>query len=178
MPGTRREGRPTRASASGSSLKGSSQLDRHAVLRRSYLGADALRQLGRDRLGIGAPDRHPIVGQDRELRFGLADDALSVVDAEVGKLRPAVQQDRVDQHHLCLVLLRYAVVIGGIGDPAEPVAKTKTVRLDLMDMTAAGRERHTVDRVRRFRGEADDLAWEPAQVLEDDWVFVERVVWA
>ena len=113
--------------------------------------------------------------EDGEPRLGLADDALRVIDAEVRELRPAVQKDRVDQHHVGLVLLGDAVVVRGVCDPAQRVAKTKTVRLHLVHMAAAGRECHAIDRVGRFGSQADDLAGKPAQVLEDDRVLVERV---
>src|SRR5216110_3485382 len=88
-----------------------------------------MRKVGGDLLRVRLPDRHPIVRQDGEPRFRLADDALRVVNAEVRKIRPAVHQDGVDQHHIGLVLLGDALVVSGVGDPTEPVAETKTVRL-------------------------------------------------
>src|SRR5713101_7746442 len=57
---------------------GYSQIDRHTVMSGLDLSTQALRHVGCDLLGIGSPHSHPIVGEEREARFGLADDPLRV----------------------------------------------------------------------------------------------------
>ena len=86
-----------------------------------------------------------------------------------------MQKDRVQNHHVRPVLLGNAVVVRGIGDPAQPVAETKTVGLHLVEVPCAGGERDIADRVRRFRRKAHDLARKAPEVSEHHRVVIQRV---
>src|SRR5258708_9568767 len=94
---------------------------------------------------MGAPYSHAEVREDRELRFGVANDALGVVETEMGELRPTLHQHQMDDHHVGFVLLSDTVVVLGGGDPAELVADAEALGLTLLPMTWSSSERQSVD---------------------------------
>src|SRR5487761_318894 len=170
------KGPPRTHGASG--FLGFSHLEAHSVAGGFHLDAQPLGQVRGELPRMRAPHGHAVVGEDGELGFCLADDALGVVEAQVWQLGAALHQHRVDHHHIGFVLLRDAVVEGGIGDPAEPIAETETVGLDLVTMPRRGRELDAIDVVGGLRLEPHDLLRKFAQVLQHDRVVVEGVGWA
>src|SRR5437660_3521645 len=168
---------PTRMSSSRKRCWGVTRLDLegHAVPRRFDLGAETLREVGGQLPGVRAPHGHPVVGENCKARLGVADDSLSVVEAQVGQTRATLHEDDVDDHDLGSVLLRDAVVVLGVGNPAEPVPEPKSQRLHLMDGDRAGGELEPVDVVRGLGLQPHDLLGKMPQVLEHDGVVVQRV---
>src|SRR6266571_2334648 len=156
-------------------FEGCSQLDRHAVARGFHLGAEALGEVRRNLPRMRAPDRHPEVRDDREARFGVANDALDVGEAKVRQARPALHEHEMDDHHAGLVLLGDAFVVLRVGHPAEPVAEAETEGLHLVEVRGRGGEVDAVDAVLGLGLQPDDLLREVAQVVEHDRVAVERV---
>src|SRR6202521_13656 len=125
-----------------------------------------------------APHRHAVVREDGEARLRVADDPLRIVEAEMRKPGATLHENQVDHHHIRLVLLRDAVVVGGVGHPSEAVAKPEFVCLHPGDVSGGGREGELAYRVFGLRLEGHDLLRELTDVLEDDRVAIERIAWA
>src|SRR5882672_6269755 len=167
---------PTRMSSSRKRCSAFiSQLDAHSVARCFHLGADALRQVGRELPGMCAPDRHAVVREDGKPRLCLTDDPLRIRKAQVRQLGSAIHEDGVDHHDVRLVLLRDSVVVSGVGHPAEPVAETKSIGLDLVHVTRRGGERHAPDAVLGLGFKGGDFFWELTQVSKHDRIAFERI---
>src|SRR5258708_36492054 len=120
-------------------------MDGHAVTWSLDLDAEFLSEVCGEFPRMGAPNSHAEVREDRELRFGVANDALGVVETGMGELRPTLHQHQMDDHHVGFVLLRDAVVVLGVGDPAELVAEAEAIGLSLVHMTWSSGEGQSVD---------------------------------
>src|SRR6267378_5284020 len=155
-----------------------SELDAHSDTSRLDLGADALREVGRDLPGVGAPDRHAVMGEDGKAGLGLTDDPLRIRQAKVRQLGATVHEHCVDDHDVGLVLLRDPVVVSRVGDPTEPVAETESVRLHLVEVARRGGERHAPDVVLGLWFEWNDLLRKVTQVAQHDWITFKCIAWA